>query len=77
MKKKFPSITAWICKSGIILRMQEIVVQSVWLFNPKRKKGGTPKLDKPWDCPFAIANVLSEIKKNGKSNSNIVHCDKL
>ena len=55
--------------------------QGVWLFNPITKKGRTPKLDTPWQGPYAIVKlfgkVLAEIKKHRRSPSKIVHVDKL
>jgi hypothetical protein len=58
-----------------------VVGQSVWLYNPQRKKGRTPKLDKPWDGPYAIVKVLGdvlcEIKLSRRGKSRIVHVDKL
>ena len=55
--------------------------QSVWLYNPRRRKGRTPKLDKPWEGPFAIvkvfSNVLCMIQRNRRSKPKVVHVDKL
>ena len=56
--------------------------QGVWLLNPRRKVGRTPKLDSPFE-PGAytvvrvIGNVICEIQKNPRSKPKIVHCDKL
>ena len=55
--------------------------QGLWLYNPKRQKGHTPKLDVPWEGPDAIVTVISgilcEIQLNRGSKSRIVHVDKL
>ena len=57
------------------------VADSVWLYNPIRKKGRTPKLDMSWQGPYAITNliggVLAEIKQSRRSKARIVHVDKL
>ncbi len=57
------------------------VGQSVWLYNPRRKIGRTPKLDMPWEGPFAVVTVIGdvvyEIQLNKRSKSKIVHVDKL
>jgi transposase InsO family protein len=57
------------------------VGQSVWLYNPRRKKGRTPKLDKPWDGPFVVVKVLGDvlcaIQMNRRTKPKIVHIDKL
>ena len=29
--------------------------QGVWLYNPHRRKGRTPKLDVPWEGPYAVS----------------------
>lgn len=53
----------------------------VWLFNPKRRVGRTPKLDSPWEGPYTvirnIGEVVCQIQQNRKSKSKIVHKDKL
>jgi len=46
MQKKYYNSKAWTRKFQ--------VTDTVWLYNPKRKKGRTPKLDKPWDGPYAV-----------------------
>ena len=55
--------------------------QGVWLYNPMRKKGRTPKLDSPWQGPFAIIqmlnNNLAEIGRGVRHKTKIVHVDKL
>ena len=57
------------------------VGQGVWLYNPRRRVGRTPKLDVPWEGPFAfisvIGNVLCRIQTNRRSKPHIVHVDKL
>ena len=29
---------------------------AVWLYNPRRKKGVTPKLQRPWEGPYLVTN---------------------
>ncbi|MPC50093.1 hypothetical protein E2C01_043915 [Portunus trituberculatus] len=33
----------------------------VWLHNPLRKKGFSPKLQSPWEGPYEVHQVLSEV----------------
>ena len=56
--------------------------QGVWLYNPRRKVGRTPKLDSGFEpYPYAIVQViggiLCEIQRSPRCKSKIVHCDKL
>ena len=57
------------------------VGQGVWLYNPRRRVGRTPKLDVPWEGPFAvvsiIGNVLCQIQSSRRTKARIVHVDKL
>jgi hypothetical protein len=53
----------------------------IWLLNPKRKVGRSPKLDIPWEGPYTVIailnDVLLEIQKSPKSKSRVVHQDKV
>jgi hypothetical protein len=55
--------------------------QGVWLFNPKRRKGRTPKLDIPWEGPYTVLQVrrgvLVDIQLSRHSKPRVVHIDKL
>jgi transposase InsO family protein len=57
------------------------VGDSVWLYNPRRAKGRSPKLDKCWEGPYGVvatySPVLVEIRKGLRAKSKIVHVDKL
>ena len=57
------------------------VGQAVWLYNPRRRKGRSPKLDIPWEGPFAVVKVFNQvlclIQKSRRSKPKIVHVDKL
>ena len=37
------------------------VGQSVWLYNPRRNIGRTPKLDMPWEGPFTAVSVIGDV----------------
>jgi len=55
--------------------------QSVWLFNPQRKKGKTPKLQSSWEGPYTIVKKLSDvtfrIQKSARHKLKIIHVDRL
>lgn len=53
----------------------------VWYYNPKRKVGFNPKLQRPWKGPMIIVerlnDVLFRIQSGPKSKPLVVHHDKL
>ena len=53
----------------------------VWLFNPRRKKGQSPKLSSHWEGPYTIVKVLSavtyRIRAPGKVACKVVHFNRL
>lgn len=53
----------------------------VWLFNPRRKKGLSPKLSSPWEGPYVIMKALSavtyRIQAPGKTTCKVVHFNRL
>ncbi|UYV70790.1 K02A2.6-like [Cordylochernes scorpioides] len=53
----------------------------VWLYNPKRKKGLSPKLQKSWEGPFRIVNKLNDvvfrIQRSSHSKPKVVHFNRL
>lgn len=55
--------------------------QSVWYYCPRRSKGLSPKLCKPWTGPFFITKLigksLAQIKKSRLSKYKVVHLDTL
>ncbi|KAJ8911691.1 hypothetical protein NQ315_017143 [Exocentrus adspersus] len=57
------------------------VGEKVWLYNPKRTKGKSPKLQKSWEGPYIIATRLNDvvyrIQKNPQAKMKIVHIDRL
>ena len=57
------------------------VGDSVWLHNVRRKKGRNAKLDCPWEGPYLVISVLSDvvyrIQKSRKAKPKVVHSDRL
>ena len=53
----------------------------VWLYNPKRKKGQSPKLSSSWDGPYRIVKRLSavtyRIQKHKHAACKVVHFNRL
>lgn len=64
-------------------RMREVkyaVGDRVWLHNPRRKRGLSPKLQSPWEGPYTVIAVLSAVTyriKRGRKRSSVVHVDRL
>ena len=57
------------------------VGDSVWLHNVRRRKGSNPKLDCPWEGPYLVVSVLSDvtyrIQRNCRAKSKVIHADRL
>ena len=57
------------------------VGDSVWLHNVRRKKGRNPKLDCPWEGPYLVVSVLSDvtyrIQKSRRAKAKVIHADRL
>lgn len=53
----------------------------VWLWNPKRQKGLSPKLQNHWEGPYIVMSQLNDvnfrIRKTASSRPMIVHVDRL
>ena len=53
----------------------------VWLHNPQKKKGYSPKLQRPWEGPYTITSRLSDvtyrIQKGIKTKPRVVHYNRL
>ncbi|KAJ8912198.1 hypothetical protein NQ315_003802 [Exocentrus adspersus] len=51
------------------------VGKRVWLYNPKRTKGKSPKLQKSWEGPYIIVTWLNDvvyrIQKNPHANEGV------
>jgi hypothetical protein len=54
---------------------------AVWFHNPQRKKGLTPKLQRPWQGPYVITKKINDlvyrIQLNPKSKPKVVHRNRL
>ena len=54
---------------------------AVWLYSPKKVKGYSPKLQRPWDGPYLVTKRLSDvtyrIQKGIRSKPRVVHYNRL
>jgi hypothetical protein len=54
---------------------------AVWLHNPARIKGRSPKLQSPWEGPYLVVKVLSDIvyqiQRGPQTKTRVVHHDRL
>lgn len=64
-----------------ICARQYRVGDPVWVFNPTKTKGRSPKLQCQWMGPYYIAEVYTDliykIKRSSESKENIIHHDRL
>jgi hypothetical protein len=55
--------------------------EAVWVHNPARKKGISPKLSRPWEGPFLVTKRLSDVtyrvQRGSKAKPKVVHFDRL
>ena len=53
----------------------------VWLWNPTRKQGLSPKLQTHWEGPYTVRKRLSDvvvrIQRTAGSKAKVVHYDRL
>lgn len=53
----------------------------VWLHSPQRKKGISPKLRRPWEGPYVVAerlnDVVHSIQRGPRAKPKVVHRDHL
>lgn len=53
----------------------------VWLYNPKRQKGLSPKLQLDWEGPYTIDNKINDvvyrISRNPRTRKKVVYIDRL
>ncbi|KAF8793549.1 Retrovirus-related Pol polyprotein like [Argiope bruennichi] len=53
----------------------------VWLWNPKRRKGLSPKLQTNWEGPYTVPKRLNDvvvrIQKSPHSKPKVIHCNRL
>ena len=54
---------------------------AVWFFNPRRKKGLTPKFNRPWEGPYVIVKKINDlvyrIQLGQRTKPKVVHCNRL
>jgi hypothetical protein len=54
---------------------------AVWLHNPARKKGVSPKLTRAWEGPYLVVHRLSDVTYRGqrgpRAKMKVVHFDRL
>ena len=55
--------------------------EQVWLYNPQRKKGRSPKLQKDWEGPYRVIkkinDVVYRIQKTPKTKMKVMHSNRL
>ena len=53
----------------------------VWLYNPQRKKGKTPKLTRPWQGPYLVIKRINDVvyrmQLSPRSKPKVVHRNRL
>ena len=53
----------------------------VWLFNPKRRRGRSPKLQSNWEEPYTVKkrinDVVYRIQQEAQRKFKVVHLDRL
>ncbi|KAJ8985420.1 hypothetical protein NQ317_017049 [Molorchus minor] len=53
----------------------------VWLYNPARKKGRSPKLQKIWEGPYTVIKRINDlvyrIQRGPRAKMKVVHLDRL
>ena len=54
---------------------------AVWLYNPQRKKGRSPKLQRAWEGPYIIVKVINDlvfrIQRTPRTKPKVVHRNRL
>ena len=55
--------------------------EAVWLYNPQRKKGLTPKMQRPWQGPYVITKQINDlvyrIQLGPRAKPKVVHRNRL
>ena len=55
--------------------------EAVWLYNPQRKKGLTPKMQRPWQGPYIITKRINDlvyrIPLGPRAKPKVVHRNQL
>ncbi|KAI5742809.1 hypothetical protein M8J77_011525 [Diaphorina citri] len=69
------------CKDVSVDSIDFQVGDLVWLYNHKRRKGHSPKLQQNWEGPYnvitRINDVVYRIRKGSKGKFKVVHLDRL
>ena len=57
------------------------VGEAVWLYNPRRKKGLSPKFNRPWEGPYIVTKAINDlvyrIQKGARTKPRVVHRNRL
>ena len=57
------------------------VGDAVWLYNPKRRKGVSPKLSCDWEGPYLVLKRVNEllyrVRKSANAKPRVVHRNRL
>ncbi|MCQ7131118.1 DDE-type integrase/transposase/recombinase [Salmonella enterica] len=56
--------------------------QLVWLYNPQRRKGYCPKLQKNWEGPYRVLKQINDVvyricRQGSRAKPKVVHIDRL
>ena len=55
--------------------------EKVWLYNPTRRKGRSPKLQNAWEGPYNVISKINDlvyrIRRSPKAKMKVVHLDRL
>ncbi|CAG2208721.1 unnamed protein product [Mytilus edulis] len=65
----------------VVLVCQDSVADAVWIFNPTKTKGKSPKLKCQWTGPFLIieayTDLIYKVKSSPNSRDRVLHHDRL
>ena len=54
---------------------------AVWLYNPRKKKGLSPKLQRSWEGPYVVIKKINDlvyrIQLGPRTKPKVVHCNRL
>ena len=79
LNKQVTKISVWSC----LLYTSSVGFQGdqVWLFNPKRRRGRSHKLQTNWEGPYTVKerinDVVYRIQQEGQRKLKVVHLDRL
>ncbi|GBN70610.1 hypothetical protein AVEN_61475-1 [Araneus ventricosus] len=53
----------------------------VWMYNPKRRRGLSPKLQQNWEGPYTIVkklnNVIYRVQRSPNAKPKVIHINRL